>query len=955
MAMRIHPTLFIGLGTTGMNILEHLQQYLVEEYGDWDLPVLQFICLETNSQIKNTPLLDIKPICLNSLGAVKSRITSERMTGNISPRVQGYENWLPQEILDMNDDAFAPGANHKRAAGRLILWENWDDVTQRIIEAERACRLPANRQRTERQLRDHYSQNNVTIPDNVGALVGDNVTIRVVGSLCGGSCSGMFGDLGFLLRSLCPGVRRVLTAGMLSHQTSSPDAALIWASNCYAALKELDFYFQNLPPGTWSYRLEDGVATARCDAWPYDVVYLVSDNNGSHALDVNACNQMIAMDLFLDTVGNGRSAKDGALANVPEHSQIKTNARGQARWFKTFGLSAIRHPKSKISGIMACGLADDLCARWLGADTTFDPLVVASAAQKRWMKLSQDLEARLGGGIDEHKSLLEENEEEITTVEEKSNVIVDFSRQLRGVFVESDAPARTEKLKSVNSRIENLKEKCRTDLKKLIDDMLYGELQDCGKMSAFLEALRKTIEKDAASLPQPNATRPYPDLNVLDAYGRAAAAVRKDKWVLAVGLRSQATKGRRESYVRRYRQLWREATMSYIKSRKRIVFEYLLSSECWPRLVDSVNSLAEKVKVVKGRVGEIREKFQNLEQECQVIEPVFHSSGERAFDIDVNTNRDQVLQANKSPNAVSLNWHLLSDRCPDNLRTPAEFWLLDAESVSRRLVRNYQREGLRHLQAGANLVATAAGDSAKLTGLARAAQPYQVFNDDRDRRNSAPAAKDFVYAYDKQLAQRIGQNAGIGHAHADPTFLRHMAFMYREERSFAIDELGAFANLERKALSGQHSPLWTHKNPDFFNSRRFVNIERAEMCMVCSLMLFPDEVFDRMGENQYLFRIPRLGLYESFSPVAKADFERITKVTGALDLLLRKVESALRAHSNDKEAIYEKSRMKHAELEAAALAAKSVNDTEKLADIERKLHLLRKFNEEMIAKAYGSQ
>ncbi|MDP3013771.1 MAG: tubulin-like doman-containing protein, partial [Candidatus Subteraquimicrobiales bacterium] len=47
----IYPTLFIGLGTQGLRILEELQKVIIEEYGEKP-PIFEYIYFETDEKAK---------------------------------------------------------------------------------------------------------------------------------------------------------------------------------------------------------------------------------------------------------------------------------------------------------------------------------------------------------------------------------------------------------------------------------------------------------------------------------------------------------------------------------------------------------------------------------------------------------------------------------------------------------------------------------------------------------------------------------------------------------------------------------------------------------------------------------------------------------------------------------------------------------------------------------------
>ena len=56
----ITPTIFVGLGTTGTNILKNLRELMAEEYGDAGLPLFRYIAIETHGEVnvQNTNQMD---------------------------------------------------------------------------------------------------------------------------------------------------------------------------------------------------------------------------------------------------------------------------------------------------------------------------------------------------------------------------------------------------------------------------------------------------------------------------------------------------------------------------------------------------------------------------------------------------------------------------------------------------------------------------------------------------------------------------------------------------------------------------------------------------------------------------------------------------------------------------------------------------------------------------------
>ena len=81
-------------------------------------------------------------------------------------------------------------------AGRLCLWENWAAVRGALDAAHNAIIAPDTTTKTVATLSKLYATKGLPVPD--GGIIDDtNVNTYIVGSLCGGSCSGMLIDVAY--------------------------------------------------------------------------------------------------------------------------------------------------------------------------------------------------------------------------------------------------------------------------------------------------------------------------------------------------------------------------------------------------------------------------------------------------------------------------------------------------------------------------------------------------------------------------------------------------------------------------------------------------------------------------------------------------------------------------------------------------------------------------------------
>jgi len=143
----LNPTLFIGLGSTGFNILEKLQEFVLEHYGSASLDIFKYIAIESRdgADIKHSEWGE------NEISLLKPTI---RGTDAIHKAIKSghkpyLKDWLNQELLKISGGQFTDGASNIRMAGRLILWENWNNISGTINSAYNQITGDDSRNKTE--------------------------------------------------------------------------------------------------------------------------------------------------------------------------------------------------------------------------------------------------------------------------------------------------------------------------------------------------------------------------------------------------------------------------------------------------------------------------------------------------------------------------------------------------------------------------------------------------------------------------------------------------------------------------------------------------------------------------------------------------------------------------------------------------------------------------------------
>jgi hypothetical protein len=338
----LRPTLIVGLGTSGLTVVSEVQKLMYETFGVNRLPIFNYVYIETDlsKSHEQTPAgSDLVP--------VKIHVESlERACRDLRNNPQLSLDWVPPDLpqhLAYN----AQGAGGVRPAGRLLLWgdqvnRNFMTAYDAIAAAWADIRNPA--------ANAAMAANHADIVARAGGLSPQPV-VYVVGTLVGGTCSGCFIDIGYVLRR----ITGLGEQGAMYAVLFVPGEGLTLHAgygNTYGALVELDYfrtpghYYQEVWPN------EVRVPPERLP--PYSIVYLISSEYGRHAfagMSFDGCLKVAGLKLFCDLAG--LSSHRGA-----------TLADGMNEGFgfyATFGISAVLYPKYALMEAMGCEQGKALC------------------------------------------------------------------------------------------------------------------------------------------------------------------------------------------------------------------------------------------------------------------------------------------------------------------------------------------------------------------------------------------------------------------------------------------------------------------------------------------------------------------------------------------------------------------------------------------------------------------
>jgi hypothetical protein len=227
----INPTIFIGLGGTGKEVLLRIRQRFFERYNVKGFPILAYLSVDTDTQNIN---LDGKP--LDYIAEEVRFRNEEQIDAQVSPREYlGYFqhqaahphifNWLYPSLSSQG--SVQNGARQVRALGRLGFFHAFPRIQSRLIALETDVLSEGRRNETENQFQ---------------VRVGSALSIVIVASIAGGTGSGMFLDMAFFCRKRFPQVDIVGHLLLPSVFAPDPENNEPIYANSYAALKELEFY-----------------------------------------------------------------------------------------------------------------------------------------------------------------------------------------------------------------------------------------------------------------------------------------------------------------------------------------------------------------------------------------------------------------------------------------------------------------------------------------------------------------------------------------------------------------------------------------------------------------------------------------------------------------------------------------------------------------------------------------
>jgi hypothetical protein len=418
--IKLKPTLFIGIGTSGLAIINAVRELFYEEFLTAGFPCVRFLHISshTGGEKYNLPS-DLFPNDFEKIKIAEVSIKSQqynqvryKLDPNHQLYQEGLKEWLPNQLANLGNVSLELGMKNNRKLGRLALWLNWTELVDSLQTHMQIVQQPENHAKTDQMLKDYHSRKNI-LPDGVINFLEEGVNVFIAGTLLGGTGSGGFLDLAFYLRETYPGVQiKGIFTILDSSLAGQPNNAQL-AANAYAAMVELDYYTQD---GTeYNYLLPDTSIRKQIINPPFNHVSIITTKNikGNNTvlarpdgtIDHESLHKMIGMTLFFDIVAGAGNSLESLRTNWDGSLFVRLDRPPRyLRRFSSFGAVAFWYPKSRIADIAASKyIKSKLAVNWLGTEKNSNPSLIEESANDFVKQLSDTIRRKLSalteGGI----------------------------------------------------------------------------------------------------------------------------------------------------------------------------------------------------------------------------------------------------------------------------------------------------------------------------------------------------------------------------------------------------------------------------------------------------------------------------------------------------------------------------------------------------------------------------
>ncbi|MEO5360848.1 MAG: tubulin-like doman-containing protein [Nitrospirota bacterium] len=354
------PTVLVGVGGVGKNILLRTRRMIIENYGDFSkVPSIEFIHVDTDNN--SMPDGGSKNINMQILGKRIDFTDTERcsLSNGINKELayksqikERVKEWFPTDLTI--DNNFSEGAGGIRPYGRLAFQYSVDIFRDKLGGAIQRVMNNENRQKTA---------------ETIGIISDSGVAIYILCSLLGGTGSGSFLEVCYNSRITArdKGFNAHLT-GMFVVGGNVDDRK---KANCYASLMELEYHSTEAIKQTpqhfiTGYPIPNVTAICESDS-PVDICYLVSNRGEGYLLERDEVEEAIALNVYMDfgsRISSEKRSRRVDLTAIDDFMNLDEEMK-KSKQFMSFGITTIEFPAPRLHDMMSHRLASFILNGWL--------------------------------------------------------------------------------------------------------------------------------------------------------------------------------------------------------------------------------------------------------------------------------------------------------------------------------------------------------------------------------------------------------------------------------------------------------------------------------------------------------------------------------------------------------------------------------------------------------------
>lgn len=381
MAEIYQPTLVIGLGGTGKNIILALKKMIAEncEHGMADFPFLKLLSVDTDRAVPHTQS-SIKTVRDESLSLNPNREVFQLQANfGIVPDLNDYpqiHEWFPDSLkANLKPADLSRGASQKKPIGRFTFAWNAGEIYEEINAFMRA---PVDVK--------------IAIDKNIGSKLSKEINVFICGSVCGGTGSGTFLDTAYMVRycnHIAGNDYKVKIFGLfaLSSMFDGIQGTPKVRENCYASLVELDHFMNKInsenPYRSFrpAYKDFNPDYTSSGMNKPFDYPFLFDNFGKGVALNSqSAFSEMAARFIYLLTGHELGTHWTSMYNNVMANLEINyKNLKNKDIHYSGMGTFSILYPKRMIVQLCAYNLSKEYLKKIL--DDSYAPQEIEQLAK----------------------------------------------------------------------------------------------------------------------------------------------------------------------------------------------------------------------------------------------------------------------------------------------------------------------------------------------------------------------------------------------------------------------------------------------------------------------------------------------------------------------------------------------------------------------------------------------